>query len=232
MKLHRFIGNFDWQDSQIRIVDKEILKQVRNVLRLKVGEQIILADGQGQEAIAEIKELGKDFLVGKILSQKANDSEPSRKAILYCAVLKKENFEWVAQKATEVGVAAIVPLLCERTVKTGLKIERLEKIIKEAAEQSGRGVLPKISESTEFSQAIKQAERNELNLFFDLSGSESVVSDVVKSKHKTIGLFIGPEGGWSDFELDLVRQRKFDCELRQINAPGRNRGNCSNVSCL
>jgi len=183
------------------------LHQIKNVLRLGTGEEIILVNGQSQEAIVKIITYGKDFVSAEIQTVRENKNEPERRVILYCSILKRENFELVVQKATEVGVSAIVPVICEHTIKTGLKKERLVKIIKEAVEQSGRGMVPDLSEPISFEQAVKEAQQNDENFFFDPSTSFRVDFDF--KKKKTVGLFIGPEGGWGNFEIDLVRQRGF-----------------------
>ncbi len=183
------------------------MHQIKNVLRLGTGEEIILVNGQSQEAIVKIITYGKDFVSAEIQTVRENKNEPERRVILYCSILKRENFELVVQKATEVGVSAIVPVICEHTIKTGLKKERLVKIIKEAVEQSGRGMVPDLSEPISFEQAVKEAQQNDENFFFDPSTSFRVDFDF--KKKKTVGLFIGPEGGWGNFEIDLVRQRGF-----------------------
>ena len=85
---------------------------------------------------------------------------------------KKENFELVVQKAVEIGVKEIIPIITKRTVKLNLKYDRLEKIIKEAAEQSGRGILPILRKAMDFKKAIEEAEQNNINLFFDISGKK------------------------------------------------------------
>lgn len=206
MRLNRFFSDFDFSQKTLRLGDREIGHQIKNVLRLGIGEEIVLVS-RGQEAVARIIEYGKDFVASEILSVKENQNESARRVILYCSILKRENFELVAQKATEVGVSEIVPMICERTIKTGLKGDRLRKIIKEAAEQSGRGVVPVLRESADIKEAIKEADNNDINILFDVSGADFSASDVKKSAR--VGIFIGPEGGWSDFELDLARQRKF-----------------------
>lgn len=207
MKIHRFIFNFDTTEKSIKITDEEIVGQIRNVLKLKVGEQIILSDGKSDEALGSIIGLGKDAVIVKVEKFYKNENEPWANVVLYCAVLKKENFELVVQKATEMGVKEIVPVISTRTVKLNLNNVRLEKIIKEAAEQSGRGVLPILHEPSDFKTAIKRAEINDINLFFDASGK--YVKDIgFKGKHR-IGVFVGPEGGWDEEELRLTQESGF-----------------------
>lgn len=209
MRQNRFFGKFDLTQKSLQITNRDFWHQVKNVLRLGEGEEIILVDERGQEATAKITEHGNNSIAVEILEVKLNQNESSRRVILYCSILKRENFELVAQKATEVGVNEIVPIICEHTVKTGLKYERLQKVIKEAAEQSGRGILPILHELINFSQAVKQAQQNDRNFLFDLAGEKFTQSECVHLRQKTIGIFIGPEGGWSDFEIDLARQRGF-----------------------
>jgi 16S rRNA (uracil1498-N3)-methyltransferase len=125
--------------------------------------------------------------------------------ILYCSIIKRENFELMAQKATEVGVKEIVPLLSSRTIKLNIKSERVEKIIKEASEQSGRGKVPELHPPMTFKDALEHAKSNDLNLFFDPSGK--IFSPL--TQEKKIGVFIGPEGGWDEDEIGLARAQNF-----------------------
>ncbi len=212
MRLNRFFGDFDFQQKTLQIMDRDFLHQIKNVLRLGEGEGIILVDGRGQEATAKIMAYGKDFIAVEILEVKANQNEPARRVILYCAILKRENFELVAQKATEVGVSEIVPVISQRTVKTGLKKDRLAKIIKEAAEQSGRVRLPVLREALDFKETIREAKNNSVNILFDLSGAKFTQSDCVNLAQQEkfgISIFIGPEGGWSEEEIALAKEAGF-----------------------
>ena len=208
MKTHRFIGDFSLKTGSLNIKDKDFLNQFRNVLKLKVGEKIILGDGKGNEGAAEIKEYGKDFVKVEISEIKKNHNEPEIQAILYCAILKKENFELVVQKATEVGVTSIVPIISARTVKLNLRMDRLDKIAKEAAEQSGRGIVPVIHEPISFKESVEVAKNNDLNTLFDISGVSFSQLGRLNNQNK-IGVWIGPEGGWEPQELELIRKSDF-----------------------
>jgi 16S rRNA (uracil1498-N3)-methyltransferase len=123
----------------------------------------------------------------------AVDTEPARSVTLCCSILKRENFELVVQKATELGVSRIIPIIAERTVKTGLKMERLKAIAKEATEQSGRGVVPDISEPMSLTDALALPGHK---LFFH-TGTQA---HPALSSDPAL-LFIGPEGGWSDRDV-------------------------------
>lgn len=201
MRLHRFIGNFDLHASELTVRDSELINQWRNVLRLSPPDRVILCDGQGHEAQAAIGDMNKKEMRLALDPIQTPDREPHKKAQLFCAVLKRENFELVIQKATEIGISRIVPLITERTVKTGFNRERLEKIIKEAAEQSGRTTLPELADPMPFSEAVDSVNPKE-SVVFDLSGMQTF-----SSASSSFNFFIGPEGGFSEKEVSLAREQ-------------------------
>lgn len=206
MKIHRFILSFAISDGRVEISDTEIVNQIRNVLKLKIGEQVLLCDGNMNEAVGQIEELRKDSVMVEIVKEQKNENEAGRNVILYCAVLKRENFELVVQKATEVGVKEIVPLITRRTVKLNLRHDRLEKIIKEAAEQSGRGMAPVLREPMDFTMAVEHAKANDVNWFFDGSGGAPMA---IGAPQKRIGVFVGPEGGFDESEIVVAKAAGF-----------------------
>lgn len=208
MRLHRFIGDFNLEQSRFKVSDEEILNQVRNVLRLKKGDSLVLADGKLNEAVVEIVVSDKKFIEVEVLEKTINIKESNMHSSLYCSILKRENFEWVCQKATECGIKEIIPVISARTIKFGYKKERLDKIIKEAAEQSGRGELPVLGEALKFEEALEEAKENNLNLFFQMDSPLISKEDVGKAGK--IGIFVGPEGGWNDEELELIK-----CEIEK-----------------
>lgn len=211
MRLHRFIGKFDFGAKTLAVYDEDFLNQWRNVLRLKTGDVLILCDGAGREAEATIIEMKKNVINLTINDINTPEREPVKSATLYCALLKRENFELVIQKTTEIGISRIVPLLTERTVKTGFNRDRLEKIIREACEQSGRTTLPSLAEPTKFGDAIKNTEPKETFLF-DLSGSTfnfkpaRTADEVQSGRLSTLNLFVGPEGGFSESEVAIASE--------------------------
>ena len=206
MRLNRFFINENLKVGNTIVSDSDFINQAKNVLRLKAGDKLILCDGNSNEAIAEIVNLNKESAELKILESYKNKNEPEKHVVLYCSVLKKENFEWAVQKAVEIGVKEITPIITARTVKLGLNRERLEKIIKEAAEQSGRGILPKLNEAIDFDEALKSAKENELSLFFQ-AGYPPLGHSM--SKFEKIGIFVGPEGGWDEEEIKTAQINNF-----------------------
>lgn len=202
MKLHRFFGNFDFTSATVRISDKALVNQIKNVLRLKEGGSLVLCDNKNNETIYHIVKIDGQHIECEITKVVKNANEPARHIILSCSLLKRENFELVIQKATEIGVREIVPVLCERTIKLNFKKERLEKIAREAAEQSGRGIIPRIHEIQNFSDALQSAKSNAINIIFEPLSPFYKPVDIEDGSH--IGVFIGPEGGWSEDELSLA----------------------------
>lgn len=199
MRLHRFILDVDLSERRLTVSDREVTNQVINVFRMGAGDSFVICDGKGQEATVEIAE-ADTVLVVDVGEQRAVDAESATRTILYCAMLKRENFELVVQKATECGVAEIVPVVTARTVKLGAKLDRLQKIAREAAEQSGRGIVPVVHEPMSLKAAIAHAAGNASNVAFEIGAPA-----LVPSRAASTGVFVGPEGGWDDGEVDLLR---------------------------
>jgi 16S rRNA (uracil1498-N3)-methyltransferase len=208
MRIHRFFIEADlFQKGLIEYSEKEFLNQIKNVLRLKPGDKVFLFNNEMDEVEAEITEIKKDLVKLRVLKVQKNVREPKTRIVLYCSILKHNNFEIVVQKATEIGIKEIFPIVSERTVKFRLREKRLNKIIKEAAEQAGRGFLPVLHNSLTFSEAIKNAVQNEINLIFDKDGES--FKKFKRGIFNKGGIFIGPEGGWSESELKLAKKNNF-----------------------
>lgn len=202
MKIHRFIGPIDISKAKIEIRDQELVHQINRVLKLRVGEQIIFGDGKGSEALSVLETVSKSLIEAKVISHTQNENEPTKSVTLYLAILKKDNFELAIQKAVEVGIARIVPVLTERTVKIGVNEERMKTIIREAAEQSGRGIVPELAEVVTFEQALAECQADE-TFFFDLTGESFEQATTAQAT----ALFIGPEGGFTPEEVTLAKEK-------------------------
>ena len=203
-KTHRFISDFNIRVGEYVITDQELIHQTWDVLKLRSGERIVLCDGNLNEGTATIIERNNSGIVTEIDEVSRNLNEPSREVVLYCAILKSENFELACQKSTEVGVSEIVPVITERTVKLNLRYDRLQKIIKEAAEQSGRGRVPTLKEALVLSDAFNDSKHHPRRLCFDISGVA-----ITEMSEDATAMFIGPEGGWSDNELKQFKENSF-----------------------
>lgn len=209
MRLHRFIGDYDLRAGSLSVTDAGLANQLKNVFRLASGDAVILCDGRGHEAQAAIEGFGKASVDFAIEEVRPVDTESPVEVTLYCAVLKRENFDWVAEKAVECGVTTLVPVLSERTVKLGLREDRLEKIMREAAEQSGRGVLPQLAKAMTFKQAVSDASRQDLNVFFEIGLPLFNQADITSRQARRVGVFVGPEGGWTEDEVEVAKVTGF-----------------------
>jgi 16S rRNA (uracil1498-N3)-methyltransferase len=202
-KTHRFIGPYQLATGTLRLDDADLAHQMRSVLKLEPGEIVVIGDGSGSEAQCRILRFDRDAVIVEGMSIGRNANELPGFTTLYCAVLKADHFELAAQKATEVGISEIVPIVTERTVKGSLRIDRVQKIVREAAEVAGRGLIPIVREVVPMSRVLTEASRNDVNFFFDPSGS--AFTGAAKSVRKA-GIWIGPEGGWNEGELEQAHQ--------------------------
>jgi 16S rRNA (uracil1498-N3)-methyltransferase len=128
---------------------KDLAHQVRDVLRLATGEQLLLLDNSGDEILAAVATTSKTTVEVRLLARRPGKSEPTVRIILCQGLLKSARFEWILEKGTELGVSVFSPILCRRSMSgledTGpTKIQRWQRIIQEAAEQSGRSRLPEL----------------------------------------------------------------------------------------
>ncbi len=205
MRINRFIGEYDLSKQEVEITAHDTVKQIHNVLKLKIGEKIILGDGEGREAEVTLLSVTSHNVVGIIEKINHIKEENKRKVNLYLAILKKENFELAVQKAVESGVTSITPIITERTIKTGLNMERLEKIIKEASEQSGRSIVPTLSPILNFEDALKVGTNSEEKIIFHLIDKEYIPN----KKADNVSIFIGPEGGFTEKEINLSIENDY-----------------------
>lgn len=212
MRIHRFFIKGKLEVGNLKLDDQELFNQLKNVFRAKSGEEISVFDGSGKEALAEIAELNDGFITLRVKNIETKKRASERYVTLYCSVLKKENFELVAQKATEAGVSEIVPISSGRTVKQNINFDRINKIIKEAAEQSGRTMLPVLREPIKLEEAIVKAkEENDVILFCDGSGKNitPLSTQSPSFQAEKMAVFIGPEGGWEEREVAMARDAEF-----------------------
>ena len=203
MRLHRFFISEYIEGEAIAVNDIKLIHQWRNVFRLSAGDKVILFDGSGNEFVAEIKEIKKGEILLAVLEKKKG-IQPERNVWLFVGIPKKNKFELIAEKATELGVSHIVPVITERGEKKGIPEERLRKIIKEASEQSGRATIPSLQGIFSLEDALKQ---HTMPLIVCHPSGDKNGSEILSGK-EIIGIFVGSEGGFSDKELLLFKKHK------------------------
>lgn len=207
MKIHRFFVPPQMLVGRIvRLTDPDLVKQIGRVLRLASGEEIIFLDGDGFEYISRIIKVLKNEIQIEIMKRQANANEPELKITLYQSLIKKDNFEVSLQKCTEVGVSRFVPVISERSEKKGVNMDRARKVIMEASEQSGRGIVPELSDQLDYRLALSRATAGDGRTIILNSDGEPISSYLAGRRLSSLNIFVGPEGGFSDIEIDLVRE--------------------------
>jgi 16S rRNA (uracil1498-N3)-methyltransferase len=206
MKLHRFFVEEKIRDRKtLEIKEDRLIHQWRNVLRFAVGEKVILFDGQGDDFLCEIKALTKNDAKLTVL-ERTKGITPKKKVALLISLIKRESFELVLEKATELGVSHIIPVVAERSEKKSINHERAVKIIIEASEQSGRADVPILDKVAKLEDVVEKYKK-ELSLFvFDPTGSSDYVQVLGGNN---IGLAIGPEGGFTKAELEFLSGKEI-----------------------
>jgi 16S rRNA (uracil1498-N3)-methyltransferase len=209
MKIHRFfLKHKIGEQDKVRITDQDLVHQMRSVLRFEGGEEVALLDGSGVEFFGTVEVVSKkEIIVRRNKIKKPSKSETEKIEVhLFASIIKKDKFEWVLQKATEIGVDRITPVISERTEKNKLNMDRADKIVREAAEQSARTDLPFLDEPVKLSVALKVAE--ETPIILDINAPKI---DLQKLRsQKKICVFVGPEGGWGQRDRELFDKRKVE----------------------
>jgi 16S rRNA (uracil1498-N3)-methyltransferase len=205
--------------SEVRI-DGEVARQISRVLRMQLGDQVCLVDGAGWEYVVRLAGFGKEYATGEIVEKRQGGSEPQAQVTLYLSLLNKvDKFEWALQKCTEIGAACFVPVRATRSISDMPgegKAGRWERIVQEAAEQSGRCVLPTLDRSSRLLEVLdhernrlQQSTKSEHIAIMPALGAHCSLREALAGKKQdggSISIFIGPEGGFTEEETNAAQQ--------------------------
>ena len=183
------------------LLSKEHTHYVANVMRLKRGSNLNFFNKDG-EWLSEIIFLDRDRIEVKFLNKVKESSKLSNIELAICLV-KKSPMEIILQKATELGVSKIIPIISERTEVKEINFERANKIVVEATEQSNQLIPPEISEVTKLKDFLKNLDSSSKLLFADVNSKDNLKSKVLEEA-KTLSVLIGPEGDFSPSERELI----------------------------
>ena len=208
MRLHRFYINKPIPEGVFDISDSDLVHQWRSVFRYNVASQVILFDGSGFDYFAIITSLRNSGATLEIIKKTKNKTKPKINLWLCIGIIKKDNFELAVQKVTELGVSQIIPVLCERSEKKNLNMERLKKILIESSEQSGRGDIPVIHDIIELPDLLNNGILPKNKIALQLKG-EYIGDFLEQNNLKDLAVFIGPEGGWSDRETQIFLEHNI-----------------------
>ena len=186
--------------------------QHAKVLRLKVGEEVLLCDGEGRDALCRIAAVGAATEV-EVLERREAASEAAVRVSVYMAFPKADKLEHVIQKATELGAYEIVAFPSSRCISRPddkslrKKLERWQKIAASAAEQSGRGRIPKVRCLNSFKEALQEAAQADKPLmFYENEQAVTLKMALSEGAYSTVSLLTGPEGGLEEKEVDQARE--------------------------
>ena len=188
-------------ENTTSLLSKEHTHYVVNVMRMKRGSNINFFNKDG-EWLSEIVFLDRDRVEVKFLNKLKEPTKNSNIELAICLV-KKSPIDTILQKATELGVSKIIPIVSERTEVKELNFERANRIVVEATEQSNQLIPPQISEITKLKDFLKDLSGSSKLLFADVNSKDKLKAEALKEA-KTLSVLIGPEGDFSPSERELI----------------------------
>ena len=229
-----YVPKIEFISEKMVLDSPELLKQLKNVLRVRIGEIIYLFDNSGMEYETKVENISNKEIEISLVRKYQGKLEPTVRVILYQALLKKDKWEWVLQKTTELGVSEIIPMRTEYCISDTIsenKRERYEKIIVEATEQCGGCRMPKLGELQTFAQVLQSLQQQKIPAFILHPEEQSPSLIQATNELKEISLLVGPEGGFSEKEIEEAKeagvlivqlgQRILRAETATIIAVGR-----------
>jgi 16S rRNA (uracil1498-N3)-methyltransferase len=212
---HRFFLPPELLKTSEILFPPETARQIARVLRLKPGARVIALDNAGQQAEVELTAVTTNAVEGRVVQIRAAGGEPRARLTLYLGLTQREKFEWMLQKCTEVGAAAFVPLVTQRSlVQDGREVERKrdrwEAILREAAEQCGRSRIPALRPAETWATALRGIHAGHDLALAAWEGEHALrLRDAVRALKDQpvprLAVLIGPEGGLSEEEIDAAR---------------------------
>ncbi len=203
--------------NHVKII--EDASHITRVLRMEVGENILVFDGTGYEYTVKLTDLNQKECHGEILDKKFSEQEPSVKITIFQGLPKSGKMESIIQKSVELGASSIIPTATDRCVvkldQKGKKekTKRWNKVSMEAAKQCGRGLVPVVEEPISFSEAVSRMKEMDLALMpYEVLGhqGECSLKNILKENDgKEIGILIGPEGGFTEQEASFAQDNNI-----------------------
>ena len=201
------------RDGNIEITGDDV-HHIRQVLRMRPGEEVLVSSGDDWEYTCRITALEDERVSAQILDVQKPGRELTSRLYLFQCIPKGDKMEWIVQKAVELGAYSIVPFAAKRSVvkldekKAAKKQARWQAIAKGAAEQSGRGIVPEVRDVRTFGEALKTAAELDVILIpYELEEGMRETVRVIESivPGQSVGIFIGPEGGFEEEEVELAK---------------------------
>jgi 16S rRNA (uracil1498-N3)-methyltransferase len=204
-----YTGSGSLDNDAVRL-GPDLAARLSRVLRLRRGDEIVLFDGEGAEARARLDTLDERAAMATVLQRLEPRPEPRLRVHLYAAIAKGDRFDWLVEKATEIGACRVVPLICARSVvKTGEgpRLDRWRRIAVEAAEQCGRSFVPDVDAPQSFARALVDAPGIKLLPYESADERTPNIQHALDEQVdalfalREVSVFVGPEGGFDDGEV-------------------------------
>lgn len=213
--MHRFYVEEDQISGDEISISGSDVNHIKNVLRMRENEEIIICNGQGKDFQCIISQISGEEVIGKIQSIVESNTELETKIYLFQGLPKKDKMELIIQKAVELGVYEIIPVMTKRTIvkldekkKEQKKLERWQNIATSAGKQSARGIIPKVMKPMTYQEALNYAETLDYNIIpYEKADNINNTRDIIKGikSKNSVGIFIGPEGGFEESEIDKAK---------------------------
>lgn len=213
--MQQFFAEPSWIRENKIFMQGSDVNHIRNVLRMKPGEDVRVNDGRGKTYLCCVSSYEEQTAVLDILKELDSDTELPSRIILFQGLPKGDKMEWIVQKAVELGAYSIVPFAAKRSVvkldekKAAKKRARWQLIAKGAAEQSGRGIIPEVSTVRTFAEALGMAGDLDVVLIpYELEEGMKETARVLENIEcgQSVGIFIGPEGGFEEEEVERAKE--------------------------
>lgn len=211
---HFFVSPQQVKEEKIYVEGSDV-NHIKNVLRMKLGEKLTVNDGEGWQYLCEVESYEADMAVLHIVEKSKAETELASRIYLFQGLPKQDKMELIVQKAVELGAYQVIPVSTKRAVvkldakKAGKKVERWQQIAVSAAKQAGRGIVPTVGEVCTYAQALKIAEELDVVLIpYELAEGIEETKKIIAGIRpgQSVGVFIGPEGGFEEEEVKLAME--------------------------
>ena len=196
------------KENSIINLEEDTSRHIAQVLRMEAGEKLQLTDGRGNLHTAEISKVHKKSTSVKVLSSDYSPPNPGKIVVAISLIKTASRFEWFLEKATEIGVNEIIPLLCERTEKHHFRLDRMKSILISAMLQSQQSWLPQLSEPRPLSENLSRFDYLQKFIAHCQENEKHSIKEVFE-KGKDAFILIGPEGDFSQKEIEKALQHNF-----------------------
>ncbi len=196
-------------ENESLVLDEETSRHIVQVLRMKKKERLQVTDGKGNVANAYIDDDHKKRTVVNIEERRFKDQDKRRITIAISLLKNSNRFEWFLEKATEIGIAEIIPVICHRTERQRFRIERMQSILISAMLQSGQAWMPQLREPIKFEEVVVSSRHQQKFIAHCIEEEKKELSNVADHLVSSQIILIGPEGDFTSDEVQLAIEKQF-----------------------